>query len=180
MAGAMALLGIVLMRRRGAALEKLGPGFAAALLAGSSGLFFLPALMPNGWTHGQAVASALSTGFADGVTGALGATFYGSPLLYSAVVPLGLTVLLYGVRKLRPALAGFGFGVAGALLFAAVTHIVDVRFVPELPRPDLAGRQRRGRGPVRDRRHPQVVGGRGPSPRPSPASDASGRGRNEK
>ena len=31
-----------------------------------------------------------------------------------------LTVLLYGVRRLRPALAGFGFGVAGALLFAAV------------------------------------------------------------
>jgi hypothetical protein len=41
-------------------------------------------------------------------------------------------VLLYGVRKLRPALAGFGFGVAGALLFAAVARTVDVRFVPDL------------------------------------------------
>ena len=130
LAGAMALLGIVLMRRRGASIEKLGPGFVAALLVGSSGLFFLPALIPNGWAHGQAVASALSSGFADSVTGALGTTFYGSPLLYSAAIPLGLTVLLYGVGKLRPALAGFGFGVAGALLFAAVTHIVDVRFVP--------------------------------------------------
>ena len=42
-----------------------------------------------------------------------------------------LTLLLYGVRKLRPALAGFGFGVAGALLFAAIAHTVDLRFVPD-------------------------------------------------
>ena len=50
--------------------------------------------------------------------------------MYSAIAPLALTVLLYGVRKLRPALAGFGFGVAGALLFAAVSGTVDVRYVP--------------------------------------------------
>jgi len=130
LAGAMALLGIVLMRRRGAGIEKLGPGFAAALLVGSSGLFFLPGLIPSGWTHGQSVALAMSSGFPDTISGALGTAFHGSPLAYSAAVPLGLTVLLYGVRKLRPALAGFGFGVAGALLFAAVTHVVDVRFVP--------------------------------------------------
>jgi len=130
LAGAMALLGIVLMRRRGAGIEKLGPGFAAALVVGSSGLFFLPGLIPSGWTHGQAVASAMSSGFPDTISNALGTAFYGSPLAYSAAVPLGLTVLLYGVRRLRPALAGFGFGVAGALLFAAVAHLVDVRFVP--------------------------------------------------
>ena len=40
-------------------------------------------------------------------------------------------MLLYGVQRLRPALAGFGFGVAGALLFAAVTGTVDVRFIPD-------------------------------------------------
>ena len=34
------------------------------------------------------------------------------------------------MRRLRPLLAGFGFGVAGALLFAAVTGTVDIRFVP--------------------------------------------------
>jgi len=50
--------------------------------------------------------------------------------VFSAVAPLALTVLLYGVRKLRPALAGFGFGIAGTLLFAAVTGTVDVRWVP--------------------------------------------------
>ena len=53
----------------------------------------------------------------------------GSPLFHSAALPLALTVLLYGVRRLRPALAGFGFGVAGALMFAAISGTVDVRFV---------------------------------------------------
>jgi serine protease len=130
LAGAVALLGVMLMRRRGIAIERLGPGFVVALIVGSSGLFFLPGLIPNGWQHTQAVASALSTGFADAATGALGATAHGNPLVHSAILPLALTVLLYGVRKLRPALAGFGFGVAGALLFAAVTRIVDIRFVP--------------------------------------------------
>ena len=77
--------------------------------------------------------------------------------MYSAVAPLALTVLLYGVRKLRPALAGFGFGVAGALLFAAVSGTVDVRYVPELPRPDLARRPRRRRRAVRHGGHPQGV-----------------------
>jgi serine protease len=126
LAGAVALLGITLMRRRGIAVERLGSGFAVALLAGSSGLFFLPGLLPQSWTHLHAVGAALSGGFADTLTGALGS----NPLVYSAIAPLALTVLLYGVRKLRPALAGFGFGVAGALLFAAVSGTVDVRYVP--------------------------------------------------
>jgi len=126
LAGAVALLGMTLMRRRGIAVERLGPGFVVALLAGSSGLFFLPGLLPQSWTHVHAVGAALSGGFADTLTGALGS----NPLVYSAIAPLALTVLLYGVRKLRPALAGFGFGVAGALLFAAVSGTVDVRYVP--------------------------------------------------
>ena len=129
LAGAAALLGIMLMRRRGSGIERLGPGFVAALIAGSSGLFFLPGLLPSSWTHLHAVGSALSTGYTETVAGALGA---GNPLVYSALLPLALTALLYGVRKLRPALAGFGFGVAGALLFAAVCGTVDVRWVPNL------------------------------------------------
>src|SRR5204863_8017204 len=95
---------------------------------GSSGLFFLPELLPQSWTHAHAVGAALSDGFADTVAGAIGP----NPLVLSAFAPLALTVLLYGVRKLRPALAGFGFGVAGALLFAAVSGTVDVRWVPNL------------------------------------------------
>jgi serine protease len=128
LAGAFALLGIMVMRRKGAAIERLGPGFVAALVAGSSGLFFLPGLLPQSWTHAHAVGTALSGGATDVLAGALGA----NPLVYSAVIPLGLTVLLYGARKLRPALAGLGFGVAGALLFAAVSGTVDVSWVPDV------------------------------------------------
>jgi len=129
LAGAAALLGIMLMRRRGSGIERLGPGFLAALVAGSSGLFFLPGLLPQSWTHVHGVGSALANGYTETVAGALGG---GNPLVYSALLPLALTALLYGVRKLRPALAGFGFGVAGALLFAAVSGTVDVRWVPNV------------------------------------------------
>src|SRR4029079_6502033 len=111
LAAAMSLLGIALMRRRGIAVEKLGLGFAAALFAGSSGLFFLPELLPQSWTHAHAVGAALSDGFGETLARAIGP----NPLVLSAIAPLALTILLYGLRKLRPALAGFSFGVAGAL-----------------------------------------------------------------
>jgi serine protease len=126
LAAAMSLLGLALMRRRGVAVEKLGLGFAAALIAGSSGLFFLPELLPQSWTHAHAVSTAVSDGFAGTLAGAIGP----NPVALSAIAPLALTVLLYGVRKLRPALAGFGFGVAGALLFAAISGTVDVHYMP--------------------------------------------------
>jgi serine protease len=126
-ASALALLGVSLLRRRGRGVERLGLGFAAALVLGSSGLFMLPFVVPGA----HAAVTALSSGFTDGVAMALGPAAYGNPLLFSALAPLALTALLYGVRKARPALAGFGFGVAGVLLFAAVTGIVDVRFVPD-------------------------------------------------
>jgi serine protease len=127
-AAAMSLLGLALMRRRGIPVERLGLGFAAALIAGSSGLFFLPELLPASWTHAHAVGTALSDGFTGSVAGLIGSNL----LSLSAVAPVALVVLLYGVRKVRPALAGFGFGVAGALLFAAVGGTVDVRYMPDL------------------------------------------------
>lgn len=124
----LGLLGFSLARRRGKGVERLGLGFAAALVAGSSGLFFLPFLIPG--VH--PAVTALSSGFTLALSGALGPAAYGNPLLWSAIVPLSLTVLLYGVRRLRPALAGFGFGIAGALLFAAVTGTVNVSYVPDI------------------------------------------------
>jgi len=127
---AASLLGLALVRRRGIALAPLGLGFAAALVAGSSGLFFLPGLTPESWTHAQAVAGTLSGGVTDLAVGSLSATF-----LYSALAPVGLILLLYGVRRLRPALAGFGFGVTGALLFTAIGHTVDLRFIPDTIEP---------------------------------------------
>jgi serine protease len=125
LAVAMALLGLGALRRRGGS-EKLGLGFALALVAGSSGLFALPWL-PHLVPGQQAVTNALSEGFPLALSNVFGA---GNPIVWSAVAPLGLIVLLYGVSRLRPTLAGFAYGVAGALLFAAVSGIVDVTFVP--------------------------------------------------
>jgi serine protease len=122
---ATGLLGLALTRRRGIAVGKLGFGALAAFVVGASGLDLTWAI-PLSWSHAHAVAGAMSGGFTDLAWGPTSAT-----LFYSALVPLGLTLLLYGVRRLRPALAGFGFGVAGALLFAAIAHTVDLRFVPD-------------------------------------------------
>ena len=119
------------MRRRGIRVERLGLGFVAALLAGSSGLFFLRGLVPESWSGLHAAAGALSAGFPDAANGLLAVTGQGNPIIWSAVVPLALTMLLYGSRRLRPLVAGFGFGVAGALLFAAVTGTIGVRYLPD-------------------------------------------------
>ncbi len=122
---ATGLLGLALTRRRGIAVAKLGFGALAALVVGASGLDLTWAI-PLSWSHAHAAAGTLAGGFTDLAWGPTSAT-----LFYSALVPVGLTLLLYGMRRLRPALAGFGFGVAGALLFAAIAHTVDLRFIPD-------------------------------------------------
>jgi hypothetical protein len=98
-------------------------------VAGSCGLFLLPFALPGA---GSGVLSLLTGGLLGGTAALLGPAWAGNPLLWSALLPLGFTALLYGVRRLRPALAGLGFGVAGALLFAAVGDLYDVRFIPDL------------------------------------------------
>jgi serine protease len=130
-AGALALLGVSLLRRRGRGVERLGLGFLAALVVGSSGIFLLPFVVPGGHPILGAIAGTLSSGFTLTVASLLGPAAYGNPLLWSAIAPLAFTVLFYGFPRLRPALAGFGFGVAGALLFSAVSGAVDVRYVPD-------------------------------------------------
>ena len=132
---AAGLLGLVLTRRRGIAVHGLGLGALAAFVIGASGIDLTWAI-PMSWSHAHAVAGALSGGFTDLSGGPLSAT-----LIYSAAVPVLLTLLLYGVRRLRPALAGFGFGVAGALLFAAIAHTVDLRFIPDALEPYWLGGQ---------------------------------------
>jgi hypothetical protein len=117
------------VRRRGIAVGKLGLGALAAFFVGGSGLDLTWAV-PASWTHAHAAAGVLSTGYTDLASGSLSAT-----LVYSAAAPVLLTLLFYGVRRLRPALAGFGFGVAGALLFAAIAHTVDLRFIPDALEP---------------------------------------------
>jgi serine protease len=130
--GAFALLGLARLRRRGGA-EKLGLGFLLALVAGSSGLFALPFSihLHSGVPVVGTLVSGVSQGFPLGLSEALGPAWAGNPLVWSAIAPLGLVVLLYGVARLRPTLAGFAFGVAGALMFAAIAGVVNVAYVPD-------------------------------------------------
>ena len=121
----LGLLSLCGMRRR----EKLGGGrtwtFAGALMLGASGLFFLPG-MPTGLADSPIGAGALSS-----LALLLGPSGQGNPLLWSALLPVAAVALLYGVRCLRPTLAGLAFGVAGALLFAACAYTASIRFVPD-------------------------------------------------
>lgn len=132
LAGAIALLGVSLLSRRGRSVERLGVPFAAALVMGSSGLFVLPFLMPAGLSGaaGTGWFAALSSGVLDAAS--TWGVLHGNPLVWSALLPVGLVAVGYGPRRLRGALAGLSFGIAGTLLFAAIAGAFDVRYVPDL------------------------------------------------
>jgi serine protease len=122
---ALALLGVAGLRRRDQ-LAALGWSAPAAFVLGASGLFVLPLFF--------ALPSPLAF-LGVGLTEAIPATFagvgMGNPLLLSAALPFAAVALLAGVRRLRPALGGLAFGVAGALALLAVTGSLDVRYVPD-------------------------------------------------
>jgi serine protease len=125
---ALGLLGLCGVRRR----ERLGGAqawtFAAAILLGASGLFFLPSLGAPAWL----ADSPIGAGALESLALVLGPAGQGNPLLWSALLPVSAVALLFGVRSLRPMLAGLAFGVAGALLFAAGAYTADIRFVPDV------------------------------------------------
>ena len=138
LAGATALAGLAFLRRRGRASARMGVAGIAALVIGSSGLFVLPLLLPSVFGSGPGPLRLVMAGALDGADAWLGAGFRGNPVTWSALLPVGLTALLFGVPKLRGALAGLGFGVAGALLAAALAGAFDVRVIPDvLDRPWL-------------------------------------------
>jgi len=127
----LAFAGVSGLARRGRGRGPgLGGGFAAALVLGSSGLFVLPWLAGGG-AFG-AVVDVASNGALGAVDTLLGPAWRGTALVWSALLPVGLAAVLYGVPKLRGALAGLAFGVGGALLFAAIAGAFDVRFMPDL------------------------------------------------
>jgi serine protease len=127
----LALLGGAFLSRRGRRIERLGAGFLPALILGSCGLFVLPFILPSLFGGGTGIPAAVSLGALDAADALLRPAFRGSPLVWSALLPVGLTALLYGVGRFRGMLAGLGFGVAGALLFAAVASTFDVRVIPD-------------------------------------------------
>jgi serine protease len=122
----IALAGAALMllrlRRLGRLAIGLGFGGFAALVMGSSGLFFLPTLGIPG-------AAVLAHGLPDWDL-ALGAGLHGNLLLYSALIPVAAALLLYGVPKLRGAIAGLAIGVGAQLLFHAFFRTTEVHLVP--------------------------------------------------
>ena len=123
----LAALVLAGLRRRALLAVGLGAGGVVALIAATGGLFFLPQL---GLGDVPGVAF-VAHGLPEVGQAVFGATAQGNPLLYSALVPLALVVLLYGRARFRGALAGLALGWAGTLLSHAVFRTVDVRFVPD-------------------------------------------------
>ena len=114
-------------RRRGLG-TKLGLGYLGGVVAGASGLFFLPYIAPS--LSSLPVVHALTHGLPSWDLGLLGATGHGNALFFSAAIPLALLAIGYGVPKLRGVLAGVAIGVAAHLAFLAVVPMTTLHYVP--------------------------------------------------
>lgn len=119
MAGAVAASA----RRRGLGV-KLGWSYLAGMVVGASGLFFLPYLAPA--LSSTPVVYALTHGLPSWDLSVLGPSGHGNALFFSALVPLALLAVGYGVRRLRAPLAGLAVGVAAHLAFFAVVPLTQV------------------------------------------------------
>ena len=126
MAGAV----VASARRRGKLGIKLGPSYLAGVVAGASGLFFLPYIAPA--FSSMPVVHALTHGLPSWDLSLLGPSGHGNALFFSALVPLGLLALGYSVPKLRGVLAGVAVGVAAHLAFYAVVPVTTLHYVPHV------------------------------------------------
>jgi serine protease len=117
----------VRLRRRGLGTP-LGAGYGAALVLGSSGLFFLPWL-GLGRVPGLGL---LAEGFPAWDSALFGAAGHGNVVFYSMFAPVLLAGLLYGVKRCRGLLAGFAVGVAAHLLFYFFWNLGGIRWLPGL------------------------------------------------
>ena len=120
MAGAVAASA----RRRGLGV-KLGGSYLAGVVVGASGLFFLPYVAPG--LSSAPVIYTLTHGLPSWDLSVLGPAGHGNALFFSALIPLGLLALGYGVRWLRPLLAGLAVGVAAHLAFFAAVPLTAVQ-----------------------------------------------------
>ena len=104
---------------------KYSPQFYLAWIVGSTGLFFLPALISRPFIG----MGFLSRGFTDWDSLVMGFGAHANPLFFSVLVPVILSVALYKTRWQNLA-AGFTAGVAGALLWALLFSRADVAWIP--------------------------------------------------
>jgi serine protease len=95
----------------------LAPLGLLGVVIGASGLFFLPSL------------PVVSQGFTQLGVALAGPTSAVNLLFASVLVPLGLVLVLFQVRRLRPLLAGFAAGVAAALIFKLAAGTVAMSAV---------------------------------------------------
>jgi serine protease len=109
---------------------KLGARYLGGVLVGASGLFFLPYLAPA--VSSLPVIGALTHGLPSWDLSLLGPAGHGNVLFFSALVPLALLAVGYGVPKARPVLAGLAVGVAAHLAFFAVVPLTAVHYVPSV------------------------------------------------
>lgn len=116
------------LRQRGLLDAKLGMGYLFGAVVGSSGLFFLPYIFASG--SSWPVIETLTRGLPSWDMAVLGPMGHGNALFFSALIPLALLVVGYGVRRLRPLLAGLALGVAGHLLMHASMRLTDIQYVP--------------------------------------------------
>ena len=122
--GALLAGAIVVSTRRRIAI---GAGFAGGVVFGASGLFFLPYISST--LASLPVVDSLTRGLPAWDLALLGGAGHGNVLFFSALIPLALIGLSFGVAKARGALAGLGLGVAGHLLFHALTGVADVQYM---------------------------------------------------
>ena len=108
-------------RRRGLGV-RLGWTYLAGVVVGASGLFFLPYLAPS--LSSLPGLYTLTHGLPSWDLSVLGPTAHGNALFFSALAPLALLALGYGVPRLRAPLAGVAVGVAAHLAFFAVVPSV--------------------------------------------------------
>ncbi len=116
-------------RRKGLGV-KLGPSYIAGVVLGASGLFFLPYIAPG--LSSLPGVDALTRGLPSWDLSLLGPAGHGNALFFSALVPLGLLAVGYGVPKLRAPLAGLAIGVAAHLVFFAVVPMTTLSYVPSV------------------------------------------------
>jgi serine protease len=124
-------LGLLIAAAAAASMRKrirLGAGYLAGVTVGASGLFFLPYLAPS--LASLPGVEFLTRGLPSWDISVLGPLAHGNALFFSALLPLGLLAVGYGVPRLRGVLAGISIGVAAHLLFYVAVPLAEVRYMP--------------------------------------------------